>query len=252
MKTKLNIKRRGILKPLNITFAAGLFIIALVLVTQPFSAEARGGFGFQKSPAQIVERLTDRLNLTEEQTEAIRPIIEDKVRKMNEIRETRGNDRRAVRTEMQKLRWDTEIKLNEILNEEQIGKYLELRRENRGRFYRGKSRGDRRSRGMNRTPEQVISRLTDRLDLTEEQAAGIEPVIRESLARKHEVFEKYGDKRREVRQAMRDEIRAIGDETHEQLSNILTEEQIKELNVLKEERRARKDRWSGRPGPKRY
>ena len=167
MKTKLNLKNRITRKSLYITLSAGLFIIALALVTHPFSVEARGRFGFQKSPDQIVERLTDSLGLTEEQVEAIRPIIEDKVLKMNEIREKSGTDRRAASTEMQKLRWDTEIKLNEILTDEQIEKYLELRQENRGKFYRGKFRGDRMGKGFNRTPEQVIARLTDRLVLTE-------------------------------------------------------------------------------------
>jgi Spy/CpxP family protein refolding chaperone len=220
MKTKLNLKNRITRKSLYITLAAGLFIIALALVTHPFSVEARGRFGFQKSPDQIVERLTDSLGLTEEQVDAIRPIIEDKVLKMNEIREKSGTDRRAARTEMQKMRWDTEIKLNEILTDEQIEKYLELRQENRGKFYRGKFRGDRMGKGFNRTPEQVIARLTDRLVLTEEQAAEIKPIIKESIEKKREVFDKYGEKRQEVRQAMRDEMQAIVDETHKHLSNI--------------------------------
>jgi Spy/CpxP family protein refolding chaperone len=252
METKLNIKNLITSKSLYITLTAGLFIIALALVIHPFTVEARGGFGFQKSPEQIVERLTDRLDLTEEQVEAVRPIIEDKVLKMNEIREKSGTDKREARTEMQKLWWDTEIKLNEILTDEQIEKYLELRQENRGKFYRGKFRGNRMGKGFNRTPEQVITRLTDRLDLTEEQAAQIEPIIKESLERKREVFDKYGDKRQEVRQAMRDEMQAIGDETHKQFSNILTDEQIEDLRILKEERRARMDKWMGRPGFKNW
>lgn len=118
MKTRLNIKNRVTGKSLYIPLAAALFIIALGLVTHPFSAEARGGSGFRKSPDQIVERLTDNLGLTDEQVEAIRPIINDKVLKMTEIREKSGTDRRAVRTEMQKLRKDTEIKLNQILTDE--------------------------------------------------------------------------------------------------------------------------------------
>jgi Spy/CpxP family protein refolding chaperone len=252
MKSTQNIKNRFSWKSLHIILAAGLFIIAVALVTQPFSAEARGRLGFQRSPEQIVERLTDRLNLTEEQVEAIRPIIEDKVLKMNEIREKSGTDRRAARTEMQKLMGETEIKLNEILTDEQIEKYVELRQENRGKFYRGKFRGDRMGKGFNRTPEQVITRLTDRLNLTEEQAAEIEPIIKESLERKREVFDKYGDKRQEFRQAMRAEMQTIGNETHKQLSNMLTDEQIEDLLTLKEERRARMDNWTGRPGFKNW
>jgi len=252
MKTKLNIKNRNIRKSLYITLAAGLSIIALALVTHPFSVEAKGRFGFQKSPEQIVERLTDRLGLTEKQAEAIRPIIEDKVLKMNEIKEKSGTERRAVRTEMQELWWDTKIKLNDILTDEQIEKYLELRQKNHGKFYKGKFRGDRMGKGHNRTPEQVITRLTDRLDLTEEQAAEIEPIIKESLERKREVFDKYGEKRQAVRQAMRDEMQVISDETHKELSHILTDEQSEDLRTLKEERRARMDKSMGHPKFKKW
>ena len=247
MKTLLNIKSGISRNSLYITMAAGLFITALALIAQPFSADARGRFGFQKSPDQIMERLTDRLDLTEEQAEAIRPLIEEKVMKMNAIRDKNGTDRWTVRTEMQKLRWDTEIKLNEILTDDQIEKYLELRQENRGKF-----RSSRMGRGFNKTPEQVIARLTERLDLTEEQAAEIEPIIKESLDKKREIFDKYGENRREVRQAMRNEMQAIGDETHEQLSTILTDEQIEDLNTLKEERRARIDKWTDRHRPRGY
>jgi Spy/CpxP family protein refolding chaperone len=247
MKTTKNIKRK---KKGNIVFstlAAGLFIIVLGLAVQPFSAEARGPFGGPKSADQIVERLTDRLDLTDQQVQAIQPIIEEKISRMNEIRANSGAGRRAARTEMQKLRWDTETKLNTILTDEQIEKYLELKQERRG-----KSRGSKMWKGFNRTPEQVITRLTERLNLTEEQAAEIEPIIKESLERKREVFDKYGEKSRGFRQAKRDEMQAIGDETHKQLSNILTDEQIEDLRTLKEERRTRMDNWMDCPGPGRY
>lgn len=248
MKTARNIKKRTTGNSLCIALAAGLFIIAAALVTQPFSAEARGRSGFRNSPEQIVERLTNRLDLTEDQVKAIRPLIENKVLKMNEIREKSGKDRWTARTEIQKLRWDTEIRLNEILNDDQIAKYLELRQEHRGKFLRDKSSGKRMSRGFNRTPEQVIARLTERLGLTEQQAAEIEPVIKDSIQKKKEVFDKYGEKRWEVRQAMRDEMQAIGDDTHKQLSNILTDEQIDDFRTLMEERPAHMNKFMGRRG----
>lgn len=249
MKTSITIRKRSDRSLLFMTLAAGLFIITIGLLTQPFSAEARGRFGTPKSPGLIMERLTERLDLTDEQVEAVRPIIEEKIEKMTAIREKRGTDRRAARTEMQKLKWDTEVRLNEILNEDQIEKYLELRQDMRTKRHRGKFRGDGMGKGFNRTPEQVIERLTDRLDLNEEQAAAIEPVIKESIEKKRGIFDKYGEKRSEVRDAMRSELRAEGDETEAELSTILTDEQMEDLRTFKEQKRARMDKRMNRPGP---
>jgi Spy/CpxP family protein refolding chaperone len=249
MKTGENRKERISRGFLFMILAVALVITGLGLITQPFSAEARGPFGPPKSPDQIMERLTDRLDLTDEQAEAIRPIIEEKVRKMNEIRGESRADRRAARTEIRKLRWDTAIKLDEILTDEQIEKYIELRQEQRDKRHWGKFRGNKMGKGFNKTPDEVIARLTDRFDLTEEQAAAIEPIIKESIAKKRVIFDKYGEKRWEVREAMRNELRAAGDETEAELSTVLTDEQIEDLRSFREQKRAWMDKRMNRPGP---
>jgi len=245
MKTLPDIKNRITGRTLYIALAAGLFIVTLTLFAYPFSVEAMGRFGFQESPDRIVAHLTDRLGLTKEQAEAIRPIITDRAQKMKEIRERSGASKEEARTEIQKLWRDTETKLNAILTDEQIRKHEQLRQENRGRFFRNKCRGKRMGRGFHRTPEHVISFLKDRLDLTDKQAAAIEPVIKESLEKKHEVFDSYGENRQEIRQAMRDKLQAIDLDTQKQLSGILTDEQMQDLRTLREERRSRMDKWQG-------
>jgi hypothetical protein len=47
-------------------------------------------------------------------------------------------------------------------------------------------------------------------------------------------------------------MQVIGDETHKELSHILTDEQSEDLRTLKEERRARMDKWMGRTGFKNW
>jgi predicted transcriptional regulator len=232
--------------------AAALLLIAAGLILQPYSAEARGPFGTPRSADEIVQILTDRLALTDDQVEAIQPIIEEKVQRMNEVRELRGTDRQAARAEMQKLRWDTEQKLNEILTDEQIDKYLEYRQEQRGKAGIGKSRGGRMGKGFNRTPEEVIERMTYRLNLTEDQATDVEPIIEDSLEKKREVFEKYSSQGQSARQDMRDEMQAIGDETEAQLATILTDEQMETLRTIREEKRARMETRMNRPGQGRW
>ena len=249
METKTSIKSRNSRSYITVVLTAWVFIIGIALLTQPFLAEAKGPFGMQKSPEQIVERLTDRLGLTDEQVLAIQPIIEEKVLKMNEIRASRGTDRQASKIEMKKLRWDTQVKLNDILTEEQIAEYLELRQGQRGKFSRGKHCGDKMGRGFNKTPDQVIEGMTDRFNLTEEQAVAVEPIIEKTMEKKRAIFDKYGEKRFEVKQAMRNEMQTVGDETEEELSTILTDDQLEDLRTFRDQKRERMDKRMDRPAP---
>ena len=151
--------------------------------------------------------------------------------------------RRAIRTEMRKLRWETEMKLGEILTEEQKGKYIELRQEQRQMRHRGKRhRGWMAGRGI-KSPERIVARLTQRLDLTPEEAAAVEPIIKEGIEKKQIIRDKYRREDLKVRQSMREEMRTAGDETHAKLSSILTEAQMEKLNAMREEKRARWNKW---------
>ena len=229
--------------------AAVVLIAAFGLIAQPMLAEAKGRFSPPKSADEIMQTMTERLDLTPEQVEVVRPIIEEKVMKHNEIWGKTDTDRKAHRAEMRKLRWYTEIRLSEILTDEQVDKYLELKQEQRKEFRRGKHRGGWMKKGMHKTPEQVIERLRSRLDLTQEQAVQAGPIIKESIDKRRVVFEKYGEQGLKVKQSMRSEMQAIGDVTHAELATILSDEQMEELNAMKEEKRARVEKWMDRSGP---
>jgi Spy/CpxP family protein refolding chaperone len=248
MKTR-TIKKRNISVATAILLAAGLLIILTGIFPRPLMAKARGWFGPPRSADEIVQILTDRLDLTEEQVKAIRPIVTEKKQKISEIRNEIGTDRRAGRAEIRKLRWDTEMKLGEILTAEQIDRYLELKQEQREKKYRGTFRGAKMGGGLNKTPEQVIERLRSRLDLTDEQAVDIGPIIQESMEKKRAIFDRYRDENIKARESIRNEMQNIGDETHAQLSTILTDEQMEELNAIQEEKRARMDKRFNRSGP---
>lgn len=66
----------------------------------------------------------DRLNLTKEQEDLIRPVLEEYAEKTREIIEKyRGQGREgmsSLRSELQELREDTEKRLEEVLTEEQM------------------------------------------------------------------------------------------------------------------------------------
>ncbi len=119
MNKTVNISRKEN-GPLFVVLAAGFFIIALSLVLGPISAEAKGRFGPKRSPDEMVQVLTERLDLTDEQVEAIKPIIEEKYQKHNDMRTKREADRRAFRAEMQAIGDETHAQLSTVLTDEQI------------------------------------------------------------------------------------------------------------------------------------
>jgi len=235
----INKNRRGIR---YVLLAAGLFIIITGLAVQPLMAKSRGWSGPRYSPEEILQTLTERLDLTAEQINVIRPIIEEKHRKMIEIGDELGDDRKAARTERMKLKWEAEMQLGAILTDEQVDKYLELKEERREQRHRGKFGDGRMGRGLNRSPEQMLERMSSRLGLTEEQAAQAEPILKESIAKRRAVFDKYSGQKLTEKESMRNEMQSIGDETHAQLSTILTDEQMETLNKIKEEKRSRFNR----------
>ena len=237
MKANNNKKKNTGRYALFTVLAAGFIVIAFGLIAQPLMAKGRGWFGPGRSADEIVQTLTNRLDLTAEQVDAVRPIIEEKTELIKEIRDEKGAYRKQARSEMHKLMLDTDIQLGRILTDDQVDKYLELKMEQREQMHRGKFRDGKMRGQFNKTPEQKIEKLSTLLDLTEEQKVQIEPIIKESMI-----------KRQMVRQSMRDDMQAIGDETHAQLSTILTEDQMDELNAMKEKKRARMEQRMDRPG----
>lgn len=97
------------------------------------------------------------------------------------------------------------------------------------------------------SPEVAVCVLKDRLDLTDEQADAIKPIIEESMSKRREIFEKYSDQRRETRKDMRSEMQELRGGTEGDLAAVLTEEQIEDFQALMEERKERrKERFKER------
>lgn len=92
----------------------------------PFKGPGRrlfGGPGFRGDKgARIFGKLADRLSLTEEQAEKVRPILEENIRNRRRmIRENRERRKPLPLKEMRENRRDMEEALGSVLTEEQIG-----------------------------------------------------------------------------------------------------------------------------------
>jgi Spy/CpxP family protein refolding chaperone len=94
--------------------------------------------------------------------------------------------------------------------------------------------------GQPPSPERAVERLTQQLDLSDEQQGKVHAILEESFTQRHELRDQH-----------RQEMEAMRDATEDQLSAVLTGEQMDELLEMREERRergrgadCRKGRWN--------
>jgi len=109
--------------------------------------------------------------------------------------------------------------------------------------------------GRDPQPKSVddqMALLTERLHLTSEQQTQVRPIIESACEKQSELLEKARGQDRSARRELHSEMQAIATNIQEQLSSILTPEQMKSYEELMEEQRtARPERMKGRKGGRR-
>ncbi|MCL7973216.1 MAG: hypothetical protein M8835_01495 [marine benthic group bacterium] len=107
-----------------------LAILSLVITSTPSSAQ-QGGPGGRRmsSPRDRLAQLTEQLDLSDAQVDQMRPIIEEQTKKQQKIFEEGSGDREKMRGEMMKLMQETDERYAEILTEEQMTRYREMRQQ---------------------------------------------------------------------------------------------------------------------------
>jgi hypothetical protein len=83
----------------------------------------------------------------------------------------------------------------------------------------------------NSSAEQVMAKMKERLHLTEEQETKIAPIIEESVQTRREILKRDP----QDRSAIKNELQELQLKTDMRLGVILTEEQMKEYEKLREE-----------------
>ncbi|MBU1053535.1 MAG: hypothetical protein KKC46_06865 [Proteobacteria bacterium] len=81
------------------------------------------------------------------------------------------------------------------------------------------------------TPEELISSMTDRLGLSDEQQEKVRPIMEEYCKKQKAIIEKYKWKNRE-NCCMKCELQRLGDSTGEQLAAFLPEEQMMKFREM--------------------
>lgn len=114
-----------------------LFMSVLLFASTGWTGEE--GKGHKRNPEQKLSKLTKRLGLTEEQQKKIRPILEQKVQKMQ-----------ALHEQMKEARQQAVAQIEAELTPEQVETYKELREKRKQRKHDGKGKHKKGHKGKHK------------------------------------------------------------------------------------------------------
>ena len=72
------------------------------------------------------KQMMEKLDLTDEQKEKIKPIMQAEAAKMKELRDDTSTDRQAKMSKLREIQQETTTKIKAILTPEQVEKYTKL------------------------------------------------------------------------------------------------------------------------------
>jgi Spy/CpxP family protein refolding chaperone len=166
----------------------------------------------------FLRELSEKLNLTDEQRAAIRPILVAEAEDIKAVRQDASLSAEQKQAKIHEISDKGREKINAILTPEQQKKFAEMKNEAAGRV---------RDEVHNR-----LTMLAERLNLTEDQKTAIRPIL---AAEANDIKAVIQDKSlsREQRQT---KIAAIRESSNKEINKILTPEQQAKLAELKKER----------------
>lgn len=203
-----------------------LLTAAALMAAVAIYAQPQGGRGGDMTPEQRAEMMAKRmkteLNLTDEQTEAIKQFNLTNMPKQGE---------RPDEDARKKMQEQREAEMKKILTEEQFAKWQEMQKN------RMQGRSGMQSRGMSgrsgeARPEMVnnaesrMDRLKEELSLTDSQVEQLKAIREGDAAERKQEMDRMMDLRKEKSAAY-----------EEKLQNILTPEQYTKLQELRKQQK---------------
>ena len=183
----------------------------------------------------LMKRLSNELDLTGEQRIEIEKIVKESENKIFAIR-------RKYLPEIREISDKSFALMKEKLNLDQKEKLERLNEKLKGRH----AKAFIQSIQIEETSDQILSKMKERLDLTEEQERNAHPIIAESIRERRKIVEKYNQQDRPDIFSLRREMRELQESVETRLAKIFTDEQLKEYRDMQEEERFERRREIGR------
>lgn len=192
--------------------------------TPPTAPEAAQKAGARDMVDMRLQRMSQHLNLTEEQKSRLTPILKNEAEQARAIRQDTSLTPDQRRAKVKELRQSTRAQIETILTAEQRQKMATFAAQ------RGQGMHPGRGMGMNATPN--MDRLSKELNLTDEQKAKLQPLFEEHRKQMQSIWqdtsltpEQKRAKAKELRQSH-----------HQQMMAVLTPEQQQKFQQMRANR----------------
>ncbi|HZN08020.1 MAG TPA: BamA/TamA family outer membrane protein [Pyrinomonadaceae bacterium] len=156
-----------------------------------------------------------RLNLTDKQTQQLRPLLEKRLQTLRKLRSPAGGGESLWR-ELRDSRQNFENGLRRILNADQLQLVPELH-------------ADLENEALARLREQQINEISRRLKLTKDQASQTRPVLDQDFDQKVTLVRNYRKDQSKGSASFSKALEIINEDTEAQLDRILDEKQLSEF-----------------------
>lgn len=203
------------------------FFIFLVLFAIPVFA-ADGGKKFD--PDKMIADLEKKLELSREQWEKLKPVLEQRSKELQEIIHESVDkgymELEEVSEKLEAMSDDAERKVKEVLSSEETQKL---------RDYLSEIDKDAIEEAKNR----MVAELTLLLELSEEQAAKIKPVLEDSMTRLSTLFNELAKEGSKSWEKFRQNFEQLATDLQNSLQESLDNEQMKRLEEYNEEQKVK-------------
>jgi Spy/CpxP family protein refolding chaperone len=178
---------------------------------------------------QRMAELSERLNLTDEQKDAIRPVIEKEIKDIQALRADSALSKEEKIEKMKAVRQATQEEIKNVLTPEQQGKLTEAKAEMK----------EEAKENIGQIVQLRMAAMSERLELTDEQKQKIQPIL-ENEMKEMSAARDDGTLSREQKQ---EKMKTIRQTAREEINKVLTPEQKAKLEERKspgQPRRARR------------
>ena len=205
------------MKTLKIKAIAALLSLALVLVLSPvLMAEEEKKFDSEK----MIAELEKKIELSKQKWEQLKPVLDEKskdiAKGLNESIDKGYAELDKLSDQFESMSKDAEKKFNEILSSDEAKKLKE---------FMAKLDED----AIREAQEKVVADLTELLELTEEQAAKIKPVLEESVAEFSAVMKEAAKESGKTWNEFVQEFQQITKDLYDKVRDTLNDEQMERL-----------------------
>jgi Spy/CpxP family protein refolding chaperone len=216
------------------TLIAGVQLVAAEVAGGPMGGRGPEGRPAMKranlsEPDSRLKLLNRNLNLSKEQQEKIKPILEEEYKQLEALR---GNDtlnRDDRNTKLQALVQASSDKIKPLLTAEQQAKYEQIKQTIRER--RLQNKGNRAVPPLSvKDAERRLNRLTRDLTLTKEQQDKIKPILDEETAQ----LDALRGNDTVSREERRTKLQTLNQATAEKIKPLLTADQQKKFSEIQQ------------------